>query len=61
MLFYYFGTFANPDADIDEQSLQFANRNVLENGLQTRVKLLQTQSNGPLVPLDILGVQKYVS
>ncbi|TAQ89711.1 hypothetical protein B7494_g1974 [Chlorociboria aeruginascens] len=40
--------------DIDEKSLQFARENVQINGLQNRIKLLQTRPDGPLLPLDIL-------
>lgn len=29
------------------------------NGLQGRIKVLKTQKEGPLIPLDKLGVEKY--
>jgi 23S rRNA (adenine1618-N6)-methyltransferase len=44
--------------DIDEKSLQFADQNVRLNGLQNRIKLLQTKPEGPLIPLDVLGFEK---
>ncbi|TVY54920.1 U6 small nuclear RNA (adenine-(43)-N(6))-methyltransferase [Lachnellula cervina] len=40
--------------DIDEKSMQFAKTNVQQNGLQNRIKLLQTQKSDPLLPLDIM-------
>lgn len=46
-------------ADIDDKSLQFARLNVEANALKTRIKLLQTQSDGPLLPLDAMGFEKY--
>lgn len=43
--------------DIDDKSLQFAKKNVVGNHLQDRIKLLQTQSDSPLLPLDIMGLE----
>lgn len=50
------------DTDIDQKSIQFATRNVQDNGLQTRIKILQTQATDQLlaVALDKLGLEKYV-
>jgi 23S rRNA (adenine1618-N6)-methyltransferase len=45
--------------DIDDKSLQFARMNIQENSLQNRIKLAQTQSLGPLIPLDTLGFERY--
>jgi len=45
--------------DIDDKSLQFARKNVQSNGLQSRIKLLQTKPDGPLFSLDILGFERY--
>ncbi|TVY88996.1 U6 small nuclear RNA (adenine-(43)-N(6))-methyltransferase [Lachnellula willkommii] len=42
--------------DIDEKSMQFAKTNVQQNGLQNRIKLLQTQKSDPLLPLDIMNI-----
>jgi 23S rRNA (adenine1618-N6)-methyltransferase len=50
----------NIDLDIDEESLQFARQNVEANHLQNRIKLLQTSSKDPLLPLDKMGLEKYV-
>jgi 23S rRNA (adenine1618-N6)-methyltransferase len=50
----------NIDLDIDEKSLQFARQNVEANHLQNRIKLLQTSSKDPLLPLDNMGFEKYV-
>ena len=44
--------------DIDEKSLQFAGQNVQANGLQNRIKLLQTQASDPLLPLDKMGFER---
>lgn len=46
--------------DIDEKSLQFAKQNVQDNELQQRIKLLKTTSDGPMFPLDKMGLQKLV-
>ncbi|PVH88060.1 DUF890 domain protein [Cadophora sp. DSE1049] len=43
--------------DIDEKSLQFAKQNVQDNGLQSRIKLLQSQPEEPLLPLDKMGFE----
>lgn len=44
--------------DIDGKSLQFARQNVQANNLHERIKLLQTKSDGPLLPLDIMGFEQ---
>jgi len=44
--------------DVDEKSLQFARQNVQANGLQNRIKLLQTQPSDPLLPLDKMNFKK---
>jgi predicted O-methyltransferase YrrM len=44
--------------DINEKSFQFASQNVQLNGLQNRIKLLQTQPDDPLIPLDAMGFEK---
>ena len=46
------------NVDIDDKSFQFATQNVKLNGLQSRIKILQTQADGPLIPLDIMGFEK---
>ncbi|CAL3971403.1 unnamed protein product [Diplocarpon coronariae] len=43
--------------DVDDKSFGFAKQNVLANGLQSRIKLLQTQPDGPLLPLDKMGFE----
>ena len=45
--------------DIDQKSLQFARRNLAKNGFEKRVRLLETSSDGPLIPLDALGLERY--
>ncbi|KAH7382777.1 DUF890 domain protein [Cadophora sp. MPI-SDFR-AT-0126] len=44
-------------SDIDEKSLQFAKQNVQDNGLQGKIKLLQTQPEEPILPLDKMGFE----
>ncbi|CZT12009.1 hypothetical protein WAI453_003291 [Rhynchosporium graminicola] len=43
--------------DIDEKSFQFAKQNVQDNGLQNRIKLLQTHPEDPLLSLDKMGFE----
>ncbi|KAH8678581.1 hypothetical protein BGZ60DRAFT_401371 [Tricladium varicosporioides] len=43
--------------DIDEKSMEFARKNVLQNQLQNRIKLLQTQKSDTLLPLDKIGFE----
>lgn len=45
-------------SDTDEKSMEFAKQNVQQNGLETRIKLLKTQNNGPLLPLDIMKIER---
>jgi len=45
--------------DTDEKSLQFARQNVQINKLQQRIKLLQAKADGPLLPLDQMGLERY--
>ena len=45
-------------SDIDEKSMQFAKTNVQQNGLQNRIKLLQTQKSDPLLPLDMMKFER---
>lgn len=40
--------------DIDEKSLQFARQNIQANGLQDRIKLLQTDPEAHLFPPVII-------
>ncbi|KAF1976537.1 hypothetical protein BU23DRAFT_528211 [Bimuria novae-zelandiae CBS 107.79] len=44
--------------DIDKKSFDYAARNLSNNGLITRTKLLQTIESQPLIPLQYLGVEK---
>lgn len=58
-IFIYYCFRADLGPDIDEKSLQYAKQNVEDNNFQQRIKLLQTKVNGPLLPLDELGLQRY--
>ncbi|RAL61080.1 hypothetical protein DID88_010421 [Monilinia fructigena] len=42
--------------DVDDRSISFARQNVQSNGLQSRVQLIQTKPQGPLIPLDEISV-----
>ncbi|ELR04081.1 hypothetical protein GMDG_06583 [Pseudogymnoascus destructans 20631-21] len=44
------------DADTDPHSLTFARQNIAQNNLSNRIRLLQTEPDGPLLPLDDLGL-----
>lgn len=44
--------------DIDDKSLQYAQANVDRNNLKSRVKILKTTPDGPLLPWDSLGVER---
>jgi len=46
------------DLDIDDKSIQFAKLNVQANGLQSRIMLLQTKPDDPLLPLEKMKVEK---
>ena len=47
--------------DIDQRNLHFAKRNLAKNGFEKKVRLLETSSDGPLIPLDALGLERYAS
>ncbi|OBT43471.1 hypothetical protein VE00_06156 [Pseudogymnoascus sp. WSF 3629] len=42
--------------DTDPHSFTFARQNITQNNLSTRIRLLQTDPDGPLLPLDDLGL-----
>jgi tRNA G37 N-methylase Trm5 len=44
--------------DTDEKSLQYAKVNVGLNKLTSRIKLLKTDPDGPLIPLDAIGCEQ---
>ena len=44
--------------DIDQHSLDFARKNLEENGLSKRVKLALSTTDSPLIPTDKLGVEE---
>ncbi|EME85676.1 uncharacterized protein MYCFIDRAFT_41101 [Pseudocercospora fijiensis CIRAD86] len=44
--------------DIDAHSLEHAKRNVKSNDLAERIRLKQTKSTAPLIPLDEMGVEE---
>lgn len=44
--------------DIDEQSMSYARRNILQNKLKSRVRPLLSKVNDPLISLDTLGLER---
>jgi hypothetical protein len=46
--------------DIDPKSLEFANKNILLNNLQSRIRLLMTVPEGPLLPLNLFQIDRYL-
>ena len=44
-------------SDIDGKNLNYAKRNVDANNLSSRIRLLKTDHDGPLLPLDRLGIE----
>ena len=52
------GCTLTPDLDIDDKNLDYARRNIVANDLRSRIRLLQTDPKGPLIPLDTLGVDR---
>lgn len=43
--------------DVDAHSFEWAGRNVEANGLRKRVRLVRVREEGPLIPLETLGVE----
>ena len=46
--------------DIDEKNLDHARRNIALNSLQSRIRPVRTSADGPLLPLDELGIDQSV-
>ncbi|KZF23351.1 DUF890 domain protein [Xylona heveae TC161] len=44
--------------DIDEESLKYARKNVAANELDQRITLFKSDRNGPLIPLDLLKLER---
>ncbi|KAH8594405.1 DUF890 domain protein [Bisporella sp. PMI_857] len=42
--------------DVDDRSIEFAVKNIQDNRLQNRVRVLQTKPAGPLLPLDAFSI-----
>ncbi|KAI9715566.1 MAG: hypothetical protein M1812_005870 [Candelaria pacifica] len=43
--------------DIDDKSLQYARENIARNDFKSRIRLLKTTPEGPLIPLKALGLE----
>ena len=46
--------------DIDDKNMQYARRNIIHNNLKSRIRPLQTTTKSPLIPLDALGIERWV-
>ncbi|KAI9849376.1 MAG: hypothetical protein M1838_000181 [Thelocarpon superellum] len=44
--------------DIDEKSIRYAQENVARNSLKSRIKIVKTTPSGPLLPLDMIGLER---
>jgi 23S rRNA (adenine1618-N6)-methyltransferase len=44
--------------DIDDLSLQYAESNIEDNSLESRIRLHKSTPDGPLLPLDALGIER---
>jgi 23S rRNA A1618 N6-methylase RlmF len=48
--------------EIDHKSLSYAQRNVKTNGLESRIRVLKSDPDGPLIPAQLLeNVERYAS
>jgi 23S rRNA A1618 N6-methylase RlmF len=48
--------------EIDDKSLSYAQRNVKTNGLESQIKILKSDLDGPLIPAQLLeNVDRYAS
>jgi hypothetical protein len=45
--------------DIDAKSLKYAQENVSRNDLRARIRLLNSDPAGPLIPLDHMRMDRY--
>jgi len=44
--------------DIDAESLKYAQENITRNDLKTRIRLMNLDPSGPLIPLDIMHIDR---
>lgn len=45
--------------DIDDKNLHYAQKNIVENKFQSRIRPLRTKPDGSLIPLAELGLERY--
>ena len=50
---------ANLHPDVDTKNLEYAQRNVHRNGLESRVRMWASTLDGPLIPLEKIGMEQY--
>ncbi len=46
--------------DVDEKNIEYARENVAKNGLKSRVRIVKTTQEDPLIPLKTISVERYV-
>lgn len=46
--------------DIDDESLEYARKNITSNQLKSRIKPIKTTLEGPLIPLEEIGMERYL-
>lgn len=46
-------------SDIDERNLRYARDNIAKNKLQSRIRPFKAKPDGPLFPLDEVGLDRY--
>lgn len=48
------------NADIDDKNLQYALKNVSQNGLESRIRVIKTEPSDPLIPLGtVIPLDRY--
>ena len=50
----------NCATDIDEKNLEYARSNIIQNNFKPRIRPLQTKPTDSLIPLDALGLERYL-
>ena len=50
----------NYATDVDEKNLEYARSNIIRNKLKPRIRPLLTKPTDSLIPLDALGLERYV-
>jgi hypothetical protein len=51
---------SNTLADVDEKNIEYARDNVARNELKSRIRVVKTTPDDPLIQLKAIGAEKYV-